>query len=189
MSIAPNINAVAALAVLLPLAMGVFAHQTRRQAFRKRESELREAVELLRIYTNEMRKLDDERMPPTLLRLMCALGRILHDPEVLPTSTRVMADFAAGAQALTPEIAATVEALNRDYAALQEQQPDLAAAYSTALFAGILSFEKRYPECAGGFSVSLPQVVSSPVQTAQRIVREAGRNSDWDVGPSGAIPA
>jgi hypothetical protein len=187
-SVTPHFNAVAALAILLPLAMGAFALQTRRQAFMQREHELREAAELLRIYTNEMRKLDDYRMPHSLLRLICTLGRILHEPEILPVSTRVLSEKATDAHLITPEIQATIEALNGDYATLQERQPDLAAAYSKALFAGILSFEKRYPECAGGFSVSLPQVVSSPVQTAQRIVRQAGSRAGWDVEPSDAIP-
>lgn len=188
MSVAPVINAYAAVAIALFLSMGAFALQTRRTAFMQREHELDEAIALLQMHTEEMRKLDDDRLPQSLLQLLCALSRVLHDPKTLSMTVQVMKRRPVAPVAMTAETHATLDAIQRDFNHLQVQHPEMAASFIKAVFTCILSFEKRHPECAGQFSLGLPQVVSSPVQEAQRIVRAVERTAPWDFGRTGAIP-
>lgn len=189
MSMPLDVNFFAALAIVLPLAGGAYALQTRRRIFQHREYELHEAIDLLRLHTDEMRTLDDDRVPVSLLGLLCSLSKILHDPAVISRTRNVMRDRQVQPAEIAPEVQETIDAVNRDYALLLERHPDLATSFVKALFSCILSFEKRHPECAGQFDLGLPRMVRSPVQEAQRIVRQAGRTNAWDFEPKGAIPA
>lgn len=189
MNIPLDTNLFAALAIVLPLAAGALAIESRRAASRQRERELGEALDLLKTHTEAMRKLDDDRVPKTLLTLVCALSRLLHDPDVRPFTLKALGRGPLPVEVPSTKMQAAMGIIDSDYDALLEKHPELATAYIQALVAGVLAFDKRWPECAGQFAVGLPQMVSSPVHEAQRIVQQAGRTYEWTGDPAGAIAA
>ncbi|MCJ2023961.1 hypothetical protein [Methylobacterium sp. J-067] len=182
------------LNVLLVIVLAVAAilvAKRQREAHERRESEMRGAVDLLAVHAHSLAALDDDAMPPSLAAFALDVSDLLHDIDRRATMLSVARRraFQRGRGLITPSQPSQADAtLVADYLALRAVRPDLATAYMQSIVAGILSFERRYPECAGAFGVDVARLIDSPVDEAERVVREArSMREAW--GPAPALAA
>jgi hypothetical protein len=175
------------------LSFGLGMANSRGVVHRRREEELCEAVDLLRVHIEAMERLDDDETPTSLLDFAVELGDLLHDPdnhESVMLAIRMRREHLRSPVPTPPHISDEVDEIHADYQWALKARPDIATAFIQCIFTGILSFERRWPECAGHFGRHLTNLVTSPVAEAQRIVRQAKESRPVNsMPPIGAVPA
>jgi len=178
------------VAIIAMLSAGFSALMSRHALHAKREREMREAIDLLRLHYDAMGRMDDEATPEGILEFALKLSRMLHDPTVRESTIRVLREGIDSADDHSPDVIKGTDIVYEEYKILLRMRPDLATAFIQSIVSGILAFEKRWPECAGILSSHVTRVVASPVEEAQRIVRAADRATGlWSVPPIDAVAA
>lgn len=178
------------VAIIVTLSAGFSALMSRHALHARRERELREAIDLLRLHYDAMGRMDDEATPEGILEFALKLSRMLHDPKVRESTIRVLREGFDPVEDPSPDLVKGTDIVYEEYQRLLKIRPDLATAFIQSIVSGILAFEKRWPECAGILSSHVTRVVASPVEEAQRIVRAADRATEsWTRTPIEAVAA
>lgn len=185
-----NTTVLCFLIVIAAAIAALFVHKRQREAFQRREAEMREAVDLLALHVISLEALDDEAVPSSLLSSAFDLSDILHNADhriATLVAAQIHKARRSGRKPASADASAEADALVADFHALAARRPELATAYAQCIVAGILSFERMFPQCAGAFGLDIAKAVASPVNEAERIVRQArGLRAAW---PAGAAPA
>lgn len=176
------------LMVIVAAVAAALASKRQQEAHERREAEMREAVDLLAVHARSLAALDDDAMPASLAAFALEVSDLLHDIDqraatLAVTRLRKAQRERGLIQSRQPD--PEINELLTEYRALLAARPDLATAYMQSIVAGILSFERRYPECAGAFGVDVARLIDSPVDEAERVVRQAKTLRDaWTPAPA-----
>ncbi|MDP4027174.1 hypothetical protein Q8W71_31850 [Methylobacterium sp. NEAU 140] len=162
--------------IIVAAAVALFVNKRQREAHARREAEMREAVDLLAVHAKTLAILDDDAMPASLAAFALEVSDLLHDFDQRPVvlaATRIKREEYLRSPRLSTGLGPETERLQANLETLLATRPDLATAYVQSIVAGILSFERRFPECAGAFGLDVAKLIASPVNEAERVVRQA----------------